>query len=65
MLLNKNWVVKIYMFVFFVMIGFLSLSVTIGSNQSSLYKDNIKFLNETWENKSSLSSKQVYKFYCR
>lgn len=59
MLLKNEWVVKLYIFIFFILIGFLSLSLTIASNQSSLYKGEIKSLNEAWENMNSLDNEAL------
>jgi len=59
MLLKNEWVVKLYIFIFFILIGFISLSLTIASNQSSLYKGEIKSLNEAWENKSFLENDDI------
>ncbi|HKL41947.1 MAG TPA: GGDEF domain-containing protein [Clostridia bacterium] len=59
MLLEKKWVHKVYIFIIFIMIGFFSLSLTLGMNQASLSQGVIKDLNKDWINKNSLSNDKV------
>lgn len=59
MLLEKKWLYKLYLFIFFILIGFFSLSLTLGTNQSSLFNGEIKDLNDSWVNKSSINDKTI------
>lgn len=48
MLLEKKWIYKLYILVLFILIGFFSLSLTIGMDQVSLFQGDIKNLNKEW-----------------
>lgn len=59
MLLENKWLYKLYIFIFFILIGYFSLSLTLGLNQSSLFHGDIKELNDSWVNKNSVNEKTI------
>lgn len=59
MLLRKNWVFKLYLFIGFTILGYIFLSAVISDNDLSLFKSEIKSLNNDWVYKTSLEEKYV------
>jgi len=49
MILKKGWVLKLYMFIAFIIVGYIGLSVVLSNNSLSLFKDEIKVLNNEWQ----------------